>query len=126
MIQGTLERMRKCSEQHSLNIDANGVAPGFSPAPIVFGNRICGGWRLDEPGGARLKPGATKNESFWANIIGRGYRPANRTFRWCTERLKIDPVNALVKQRVGIRCSGDLRLPTGGGRPPLGSPPDAV
>jgi len=40
-------------------------------------------------------------ESFWVNIIGRGYPPPNRTFRWCTQRLKIDPVNALVKQRVG-------------------------
>ena len=32
--------------------------------------------------------------------------------------MKIDPVNALAKQRVGIRCSGDLRSPTGGRRPP--------
>src|SRR5271157_3011442 len=38
MIEGTLDRMRKCSEQHSLNIDANHVAPGFSPAPNVLGN----------------------------------------------------------------------------------------
>ena len=29
------------------------------------------------------------------------FPPPNRTFRWCTERMKIDPVNALVKQRVG-------------------------
>jgi DNA sulfur modification protein DndC len=119
MIAGTLRRCRKCSEQNSLNIDANPVAPGFSPAPNVFGNRICEGWRLGEPKGAGLKPGATKNESFWVNIIGRGYPPPNRTFRWCTQRMKIDPVNALVKQRVGIRCSGDLRSPTGGRRPPL-------
>jgi DNA sulfur modification protein DndC len=40
-------------------------------------------------------------ESFWVNIIGRGYPPPNRVFRWCTQRMKIDPVNALVKQRVG-------------------------
>ena len=33
--------------------------------------------------------------------------------------MKIDPVNALVKQRVGIRCSGDFRSPAGGRRPPL-------
>ena len=54
-----------------------------------------------------------------SHIIGRGYPPPNRTFRWCTQRMKIDPVSALVKQRVGIRCSGDLRSPTGGRRPPL-------
>ena len=101
MIEGTLRRCRKCSEQHNLNIDANHVAAGFSPAPNVFGNRICDGWTLDEPGDAGLKAGATIKESFWVNIIGRGYPPPNRTFRWCTERMKIDPVNALVKQRVG-------------------------
>jgi DNA sulfur modification protein DndC len=101
MIAGTLRRCRKCSEQHSLNIDANHVAPGFSPAPNVFGNRICEGWRLDEPGGAGLKPGATIKESFWVNIIGRVYPPPNRVFRWCTQRMKIDPVNVFVKQRVG-------------------------
>ena len=27
MIEGTLDRMRKCSEQHGLNIDANNVTP---------------------------------------------------------------------------------------------------
>ena len=34
-------------------------------------------------------------ESFWVNIIGRGYPPPNRTFRWCTQRMKIDPVSDL-------------------------------
>lgn len=39
-------------------------------------------------------------ESFWVNVIGRGYPPPNRTFRWCTQRLKIDPVNDFVQGRV--------------------------
>jgi len=46
-----------------------------------------------------LKP--SSEESFWVNLIGRGYPPPNRTFRWCTQRLKIDPVNAFVNQRIG-------------------------
>jgi DNA sulfur modification protein DndC len=46
-----------------------------------------------------LKP--TTEESFWVNIIGRGYPPPNRTFRWCTQRMKIDPVNIFVQQRLG-------------------------
>jgi len=25
-------------------------------------------------------------QSFWVNLIGRGYPPPNRTFRWCTQR----------------------------------------
>ncbi len=45
-----------------------------------------------------LKP--TAEESFWVNIIGRGYPPPNRVFRWCTQRMKIDPVNIFVQQRL--------------------------
>jgi DNA sulfur modification protein DndC len=40
-------------------------------------------------------------DSFWVNIIGRGYPPPNRSFRWCTQRLKIDPVTAFVTKRIG-------------------------
>ncbi len=46
-----------------------------------------------------LKP--TAEASFWVNIIGRGYPPPNRVFRWCTQRMKIDPVNVFVQQRLG-------------------------
>lgn len=46
-----------------------------------------------------LKP--PPEDSFWVNIIGRGYPPPNRVFRWCTQRLKIDPVNTFVNQRMG-------------------------
>ncbi len=45
-----------------------------------------------------LKP--PPEQSFWVNIIGRGYPPPNRTFRWCTQRLKIDPVSVFVQKRV--------------------------
>jgi DNA sulfur modification protein DndC len=35
-------------------------------------------------------------KTFWVNLIGRGY-PAPRTkFRWCTDRLKIEPANRLI------------------------------
>jgi len=46
-----------------------------------------------------LKP--PPEQSFWVNIIGRGYPPPNRTFRWCTQRMKIDPVNTFVNQHMG-------------------------
>lgn len=39
-------------------------------------------------------------DSFWVNLIGRGYPAPSRRFRWCTERLKIDPANAFIKKRV--------------------------
>jgi DNA sulfur modification protein DndC len=36
------------------------------------------------------------------------YPPPNRTFRWCTQRMKIDPVNDFVKQRNGLNRRPDL------------------
>ena len=41
------------------------------------------------------KPSA-ENE-FWVNLIGKGYPSPTRTFRWCTERLKINPMKSIVK-----------------------------
>ena len=39
-------------------------------------------------------------DTFWVNLIGKGY-PAPRTrFRWCTERLKINPSNAFIRRVV--------------------------
>lgn len=46
-----------------------------------------------------LRPPA--EQGFWVNIIGRGYPPPNRVFRWCTQRLKIDPVTKFVESRMG-------------------------
>jgi DNA sulfur modification protein DndC len=46
-----------------------------------------------------LRPPA--EQSFWVNILGRGYPPPNRVFRWCTQRLKIDPVTRFVESRMG-------------------------
>lgn len=40
-------------------------------------------------------------QSFWVNVIGRGYPPPNRVFRWCTSRLKIDPMSRFVESWIG-------------------------
>ncbi|TCZ74064.1 DNA phosphorothioation system sulfurtransferase DndC [Flaviaesturariibacter aridisoli] len=39
--------------------------------------------------------------SFWVNLIGKGYPAPNSTFRWCTERLKITPTTKYIKDQVG-------------------------
>ena len=39
-------------------------------------------------------------DSFWVNMIGKGYPAPSRRFRWCTERLKIDPANAFIREKV--------------------------
>lgn len=38
--------------------------------------------------------------SFWVNLIGKGYPAPSRNFRWCTERLKIEPVNRFISEYV--------------------------
>ncbi len=50
-------------------------------------------------------------ESFWVNLIGRGYPAPRPKFRWCTERLKIRPSNRFISQvvtdnREAILCLG--------------------
>lgn len=38
-------------------------------------------------------------ETFWINVIGKGYPVPNNSFRWCTDKLKIRPTsNFLVEQ----------------------------
>jgi DNA sulfur modification protein DndC len=39
-------------------------------------------------------------DSFWVNLIGRGYPAPRPKFRWCTERLKIKPANSFVRSVV--------------------------
>lgn len=46
----------------------------------------------------KVKP--EPDQSFWVNLIGRGYPSPNQTFRWCTDRLKIDPANRFIMDRV--------------------------
>ncbi len=42
----------------------------------------------------------TVNDSFWVNLIGRGYPAPTTHFRWCTERMKITPANRFIEQKV--------------------------
>ena len=36
------------------------------------------------------------DQTFWVNVIGRGYIPPTRNFRWCTDRMKILPTERLL------------------------------
>lgn len=36
-------------------------------------------------------------DTFWVNLIGRGYPPPHQGFRWCTSRLKINPADKFIK-----------------------------
>ena len=39
-------------------------------------------------------------ESFWVNLLGRGYPAPNRSFRWCTDRMKIRPTSCFIREQV--------------------------
>lgn len=40
------------------------------------------------------------NQSFWACLLGKGYPAPTKSFRWCTERMKINPVSDFIKSKI--------------------------
>ena len=57
----------------------------------------------------RLTP--TVENSFWVNLLGKGYPAPRHKFRWCTERLKISPSNEFILNVV--KNSGEVILALG-------------
>lgn len=53
---------------------------------------------------------AVKN-SFWVCLIGKGYPAPRRGFRWCTERMKIQPSDNFIRETV--RSYGEVILVLG-------------
>lgn len=51
------------------------------------------------------------SNTFWVNLIGRGYPAPRHKFRWCTERLKIRPSNSFINGIV--KSSGEAILVLG-------------
>jgi len=45
-----------------------------------------------------LKPSV--ENTFWVNLVGRGYPAPRHKFRWCTDRLKIQPSNKFIEDTV--------------------------
>ncbi|MEO1376128.1 MAG: DNA phosphorothioation system sulfurtransferase DndC [Cyanobacteria bacterium J06635_10] len=50
-------------------------------------------------------------DTFWVNLIGRGYPAPRNQFRWCTPRLKINPANQFIREMV--RANGETILVLG-------------
>lgn len=42
------------------------------------------------------------NDTFWVNMIGRGYPAPYSRFRWCTDRLKIKPANRFITEKIAL------------------------
>jgi DNA sulfur modification protein DndC len=51
-------------------------------------------------------------DSFWVNLIGKGYPAPRHKFRWCTERLKINPSNSFINGIVKTNGEAILILGT--------------
>jgi DNA sulfur modification protein DndC len=58
----------------------------------------------------RLTPAVA--DTFWVNLIGRGYPAPRPKFRWCTERLKIKPSNSFIREMVKAHGEAILVLGT--------------
>lgn len=39
-------------------------------------------------------------ETFWVNVLGKGYPVPNNSFRWCTDKLKIRPTSSFITEQV--------------------------
>ncbi len=52
------------------------------------------------------------DDSFWVRLIGLGYPAPNKFYRWCTERLKIDPTTRLIKEKIAENGEAIILLGT--------------
>jgi DNA sulfur modification protein DndC len=50
-------------------------------------------------------------DTYWVNLIGKGYPAPRNQFRWCTQRLKINPANHFIREMV--RANGETVLVLG-------------
>ena len=72
-------------------------------SPLVVQHIIDSVTEIQEAADAFGLPVQTKitrplpDQSFWVNLIGRGYPSPNRSFRWCTDRMKIQPTSKYIK-----------------------------
>lgn len=46
----------------------------------------------------KVKPDIEK--TFWVSLLGKGYPSPRQKFRWCTDRMKIDPANRFILDKV--------------------------
>lgn len=51
-------------------------------------------------------------ESFWINVIGKGYPVPNNTFRWCTDKLKIRPTSHFLLEQIDEKGEAIVLLGT--------------
>ncbi len=53
-----------------------------------------------------------RNDTFFVKVLGYGYPAPNKWFRWCTDRLKIQPANQFIKNTIATGTDVILLLGT--------------
>ena len=51
-------------------------------------------------------------DTFWVNLIGKGYPAPNNSFRWCTDRLKINPTTQFIVDKISEEGEAIILLGT--------------
>jgi DNA sulfur modification protein DndC len=51
-------------------------------------------------------------ETFWVNVIGKGYPVPNNAFRWCTDKLKIRPTSNFLLEQIDEKGEAIVLLGT--------------
>lgn len=57
-----------------------------------------------------VKTSPALHDTFWVNLIGRGYPAPSRSFRWCTDRMKIQPTSQYIKAKIAEKGQTILLL----------------
>ncbi|MEI6816718.1 MAG: DNA phosphorothioation system sulfurtransferase DndC [Bacteroidota bacterium] len=52
------------------------------------------------------------DDSFWVKLIGLGYPAPNKFYRWCTERLKINPTTRFINETIKVQGEAIILLGT--------------
>jgi DNA sulfur modification protein DndC len=106
----TLPEDRKTKTVHVISTDTmveNPVVSGWVERSINVMSKAA------KEQGVPVKPKLLRprvEESFWVNLIGRGYPAPRHKFRWCTERLKIRPSNRFISEVVSSNGEAILAL----------------
>ena len=51
-------------------------------------------------------------ETYWINVIGKGYPVPNNAFRWCTDKLKIRPTSHFLLEQIDVKGEAIVLLGT--------------
>ncbi len=51
-------------------------------------------------------------DTFWVNLIAKGYPAPNKFYRWCTDRLKINPTTRFITEQLNEKGCAIILLGT--------------